>query len=192
MTNSFFYEGVKPGGLTSSQEIRILICYMLDKIDTAVTRQQLEEVLLGEELVNYFVMADSLAQVVTAGLVQDTADGYLITEAGRTVADTLAADVPRSVRDTAVRGVIQAQHYAAKAAVHKSDIVKKDGGFEVRCYIEDESGILFSMALYMPDELSATAVKEKFISEGDSVYKLMLATLTGNQNIIEETLKELK
>ena len=191
MADNLFTEGVKPGGLTSGTEIRILLCYILDSINGPVTRQQLEQVLLGEELVNYFAMAESLAQLKEQSLLTESDAGFSLTDAGRTVGRTLAVDVPRTIRDTAVRGVIRAQQYAAKQAVHQSTVLKGEKGRTVQCALGDEAGPLFKMELYMPDDLSAEAVRRKFIEDGDEVYKLVLAALTGNRELAEQSISRL-
>ena len=192
MTAQLFTEGVKPGGLTSGTEIRILLCYILNNVTLPVSRKQLEDVLLGEELANYFAMADSMAQLMDQGLVTESKAGYTLTEEGKTVAQTLGEEVPRSVRETAVRGVIRAQQYEAKAASNKSEVIKDESGRLVRCSIGDETGALFRLELYMPDDLSANTVRETFIDKGDEVYKLVLAALTNNKLLAEESLKKLK
>lgn len=191
MTSNQYDEGVKPGGLTTTTEIRILICYILDCVDAPVSRAQFEEVLLGEALVNYFAMAESFAQLLGQGLVTGGDDGYRITEKGRTVGRTLAHDVPFSVRETAVRGVIRAQQYAARAAVHRSEVVKTGQNRTVQCAIGDDAGPLFRMELYMPDDLSAESVRDSFVENGDEVYKLVLAALTGNRALAEKALAAL-
>ena len=53
MSNQAFTGGVRPGGLTTSTEIRILLCYLLKSIGIPLTRQEIENALLSEELVNY-------------------------------------------------------------------------------------------------------------------------------------------
>lgn len=192
MQENSFFEGVKPGGLTTSTEIRILLCYLLDSVHTPVSRNQLENVLLGEELVNYFVLAESLAQLQEQGLISGTDDGYTVTESGQTVAQTLASELPRTVRDTAVRSVILAQQYAAKKAAHQAETEQLANGYSVRCRIEDTSGPLFALDLYMPDSLSAEAVKKQFVENGDEIYKLLLAALTKNRPLAEKALDALE
>lgn len=187
-----FNEGVRPGGLTTNTEIRILLCYLLDCIDAPITHDQIVDVLLGEELVNYFVLAEALSKLCSQGLISQSSEGYRITDTGRTVAQTLAQDVPRTIREAAVRGVIRAQQYAAKTAAHRCDIVNDGSGRIVRCTIGDEAGTLFKMELFMPDELSAQAVKEKFIESGDNVFKLVLSALTGNKEIAAKALEALE
>ena len=51
--NDAFTAGVRPGGLTSSTEIRLLLCYLV-KNAGPITRQEIENALMEEALVNYF------------------------------------------------------------------------------------------------------------------------------------------
>ncbi len=191
MNDQLFTEGVKPGGLTGSLEIRILLCYILDSVEPPVPRDMLSEVLVGEELANYFAMADGIGQLLEQALVTENETGLTITEAGKTVARTLYDEVPRTVRDTAVRGVIRAQQLLANSAAYKAEVVKLENGRLVKCAIDDEAGPLFGLDLYMPDDLTADAVKTAFTEKGDTIYKLVLAALTGNKPLAERTLGQL-
>ena len=49
--NDAFTAGVRPGGLTSSTEIRLLLCYLV-KNAGPITRQEIENALMEEALVN--------------------------------------------------------------------------------------------------------------------------------------------
>ncbi len=186
-----FHEGVKPGGLTTSAEIRILLCYIIDSAATPVSLQQLQASLLGQDLVNYFALADSLAQLKEQGHISGGNKGYSITDSGHTIAETLAHDVPKSVRDTAINAVITAQQHAAKAASNHSELIKADnGGYWVNCSINDADDSLFKMDLFMPSELSAEAASDYFTSRGDVVYKMVLSCLTGNKELLQNALEE--
>ncbi len=188
-----FSEGVRPGGLTSGKEVQILLCYLLSALNAPVSKEQLEQVLLEEALVNYFSMAESLAALEEQELITLSDGVYTITEKGCTVGRTLADDVPRTVRDTAVRGLIRAQQYAAKKAEHRCEVVQtQDGQIAVHCSIGDDAcSPLFQMQLYMPDALCANAAREAFIEHGSEVYKLMLAALTVNEGMARDALREL-
>ena len=54
--NDAFTAGVRPGGLTSSTEIRLLLCYLV-KNAGPITRQEIENALMEEALVNYLRLA---------------------------------------------------------------------------------------------------------------------------------------
>ena len=95
--NDAFTAGVRPGGLTSSTEIRLLLCYLV-KNAGPITRQEIENALMEEALVNYFEIGSCLDDITKQALVTLTGDSYTITDKGRKVAQELAYDLPRSVR----------------------------------------------------------------------------------------------
>ena len=109
-----FTAGVRPGGLTDDTQIRMLLCYLV-KVAGPVKRETMQGALLQEQLVNYFEFADALAEVEKQQLVTVDEDGrYTITRRGTTVADTLAYDLPRTVRESAIRAVMQIRRCAGE------------------------------------------------------------------------------
>lgn len=122
MAGNAFTAGVKPGGLTTSTEIRILLCYLIQHAGTPLSQGELETALLGEELVNYFELASNLSNLLEQGFVREENGRYTILPAGADIAEALADDVPRSVRDAAVRATLAAQQFARKEAQHHAQI----------------------------------------------------------------------
>lgn len=95
--NDAFTAGVRPGGLTNSTEIRLLLCYLV-KNAGPITRTEIENALMEEALVNYFEIGSCLDDIARQQLVTAEGDRYTITDKGRKVAQELAYDLPRSVR----------------------------------------------------------------------------------------------
>ena len=117
--NDAFTAGVRPGGLTSSTEIRLLLCYLV-KNAGPITRQEIENALMEEALVNYFEIGSCLDDISKQALVTLTGDSYTITDKGRKVAQELAYDLPRSVRERAVAAVLRCQTWARKEAKYSA------------------------------------------------------------------------
>lgn len=174
-----FTGGVKPGGLTSNTEIRILLCYLI-KTAGPVTRDAMQGALLQEELVNYFEFADALCELENQGLATQTPAGYIITPKGAIVADTLSDDLPRSVRESAILAVIRIQSWVHKAAQNHATIQKVGGEYQVTCVIQDENqdADAFRLQLTMPDALTANQVRNQFIARGSEIYAGLLTALT--------------
>ena len=85
MAGSAFTFGVKPGGLTENTEVRILLCYLIKTVApmAPLTRAEIEQALLGEQLVNYFELSAGLADLEENGLATvDEAGGWAITPKG--------------------------------------------------------------------------------------------------------------
>lgn len=60
--NDAFTAGVRPGGLTDSTEIRLLLCYLV-KNAGPITRTEIENALMEEALVNYFEIGSCLDDI---------------------------------------------------------------------------------------------------------------------------------
>lgn len=172
-----FTAGVKPGGLTDEKEIRILLCYLV-KQAAPLTREAMEGAILEEQLINYFEFANALDALEHQGLIESTDQGFVITEKGSMVADTLSDDLPRSVRESAIRAVIRIQVWVHKAAQNKARVEEDGNGYRVICTIEDMGQDSFQLQLSMPDRLTAEMVKNRFILKGSEVYAHLLNLLT--------------
>lgn len=173
-----FTAGVKPGGLTDDTQIRILLCYLV-KTAGPLTRNTLQGALLQEQLVNYFEFADALADVEKQHLVAiDEESQYSITKKGSTVADTLALDLPRTVRESAIRAVMQIQSWRHKAAMNRARVEEEDGEYTVWCAIGDLGSDVFRLQLAMPDKLTAETIKNNFTAHGSEIYSKIMDMLT--------------
>lgn len=177
MPQDVYLGGVKKGAPTSSTEIRILLCYLIAAL-APLTRQALENALLGEELVNYFELISGLDDLVKQGLAEQQDEEYRITDKGRIVAESLSSDLPRSVRESAARAVVRAQSWLRKEAQHQAEIVQQDGFYEVHCHIAEQGQEVFGLTFALPDSLTAELVKKQFIARGGEIYAQMLQSLT--------------
>lgn len=173
-----FTAGVKPGGLTDKIQIRILLCYLI-KTAGPLSRSTLEGALLQEELANYFEIGDALAELKKQNLIAtDEEELYITTPRGDTVADTLAFDLPRTVRESAIRAVGLIQSWRYQEATNRASIEERDGEFAVCCAIGDFGSDVFRLELVMPDRHSAEMVKNHFIAHGSEIYTFLIDQLT--------------
>lgn len=172
-----FTAGVKLGGLTSDTQIRILLCYLI-KTAGPLTRDAMQGALLQEQLVNYFEFVDALGELEKQNLATEGPQGYTVTEKGAVVAETLSVDLPRSVRETAIQAVIRIQAWVHKAAQNHAAVERQGGEYIVTCTIRDMDTDMFQLRLAMPDQLTADAVKHRFIARGSQIYATLLTELT--------------
>ena len=97
----------------------------------------------------------------------------------RKVAQELAYDLPRSVRERAVAAVLRSQTWARKEAEYSARITEKpDGHCSIRCTIKALDQELFCLDIGTPDRLSADLVKKQFILKGNEIYQMLITKLT--------------
>ncbi len=191
MFSDAFTNGVKPGGLNSKREIRILLCYLLNSTDIPVTMEHLERALWGEELVNYFELAVAIADLCDNEFIKQEETGYTLLPKGKEIAENLNRDVALTVKETALKAVIHMQRMAIKSAQHIADIEKLENGYKVNGRMEENGEEMFSFSLYMPDLASANFVKKQFVLHGDAVYAIMLSGVTANVPLIKTAFETL-
>ena len=118
---------------------------------------------MQEQLVNYFEFADALVEVEKQKLVTIDGEGrYVITQKGSTVADTLAYDLPRTVRESAIRAVMQIRSWNHRAASNRAVVQETDGKYSVVCSIGDMGSDVFRLELAMPDKADRRDDKKQF------------------------------
>ena len=150
-----FTAGVRPGGLTDDTQIRMLLCYLV-KVAGPVKRETMQGALLQEQLVNYFEFADAWPRSRSSSLSPWTRTGGIPLHAAAPPWRTRwPTTCPRTVRESAIRAVMQIRSWRHRAASNRAVVQEKDGQFSVVCSIADMGSDVFRMELAMPDKLTA-------------------------------------
>ena len=180
MDRDAFTAGVEPGGLNSTNEIKILCCFLVDQMKKAVPHDLLVEALTVSGLVNYFEVASAISELLVHGnLVQDEA-GYVLSDSGKQISRTLGGDLPVTVREKAQSELQDLMNYYSKSEQIEVQILDYEYGYKVVCVLNDAViGEIFSTTIYVPDRKTAVLVRNNFIDNSEKVYREMLHTLTG-------------
>lgn len=186
-----FTAGVEPGGLTHGYEIKILVCYLLNQVDEAMTFEQIHEALLVKGLVNYFELADALSELLESGHIRATdcvkdSDRYQLTPLGLETARTFQSSLPATVRDKAVRSAKNLLARKKRETENLVSISRTSDGYLVDMTICDIGSDLLSISLFMPTEEEAELVKRRFLRDPLLVYKGVLALMTGDLKTVGE------
>ena len=73
---------------------------------------------------------------------------------------------------------------------NRVDLTKTKRGYQITCHISDGEMDLMAISLYVPDKAQAKMVRERFYRDPEGVYKLVLASLTGDTGLAREYLRE--
>lgn len=184
MNSDAFSEGVEPGGLRSQSEIRLLVCHLLRKMDVPMTSEAIFSAVTQDGLANYFETADALDELSKSGSVESVEESgeirYKLSEQGKMLADTLAQDLPVSVRLRAVQSAVELQAHSRREAENEVTFTRLDAGYLVKCRIPDGGGDLMTVELRVPDRTQAERVRRRFLHDPVSFYLVVSALLTGD------------
>ena len=175
-----FSAGVEPGGLYTSQEIKILICYMLLGVGEPMERQMVTELIAGNGMANFFETAAAVDELARQGHLTEEEGRISLTETGRQVGDTLAGMIPYTLRERSVKAALQLLTRIRREQENTVELEKLDHGYRVTCTIQDSASPLMSVALRVADDMQAGLIRENFLDDPTLLYRSLLAILTGD------------
>ncbi len=174
-----------PAELDSAHYVKILLCYLLNKLNRSVTEEQLYEIALESEAINYFYYTEALEELLKNGSAKRAENEnkvYIeLTEKGRHGADYFDETVPRYYRYRILKA---AAYYFARLERKndgKAEVVPTENGFEVRCSVKDAAYDLMRMALYAPDSEQAELIRERFMLDPIGFYRKVIGFALENE-----------
>ena len=176
--------GLKPGGLQSRTEIRVLICYILDNISSPGPLDSVKEQLHFEGIANFFELSVAIEELSDSGHIVPICDEsgkklYTISEEGRNVAKTLSSSLPLSVKENSVNIAGRIVKRSLNERHNKVSIDKTELGLYVTCAIMEGELELAGVKLLVPDKETALTVKENFLNNPTETLVNITSALTG-------------
>lgn len=182
-----FSDGVRLGGLYNSQDIKILICYMLMGVDQPLSRTAVVEILTSNEIANFFETSAAIDDLIARGNLTESEDGHLsMTDAGRQAAAQLVTIVPYTLREQALGAAVQLLARARHEQDTRVTIEPLDKGFEVTCAVDTSDHPMMAFTLRVADRMQADMIREHFLDDPVTLYRLMVCVLTGSADLKQE------
>lgn len=180
MANDVFFAGVEPGGLYTSQEIKILICYMLDSVGEPIPMQTVTDVLAGRGMANFFEIGAAVDELLRRDHLKEDENGLLtVTPLGHQAATTLMGLVPYTLRERSVEATLHLMTRRRREKENSVIIQPLERGCRVTCSIDDGDQSLMSFSLLVGDSQQAQLIKERFLEDPVLLYRSLITILTG-------------
>lgn len=177
-----FSAGVEFGGLRSRQDIKLLICYLLENLEKPLSKTQINELMQGQGLANYFEVNQTIDELVLAGTVQaeqvEDQQMLFLTETVHEAAKILESDLPKTVREKAINAAVKMQMKARRRRENKIEVKKLENGYHVTFTISDKDDVLMSLTVYVADITQVEIIKQGFLNDPVGLYSAIIASLT--------------
>ncbi len=175
--------GVKPGGLNSKVEIRVLICYLLANATGSVPLENVKEQLHFGGLANYFETALAISDLTENGTIickeENGIKLYTSTVESNRVSNALSGGLPFSVKEKALILTDNIITRIKNERNNKVEIEKAELGYRITCKIFEKDYCLASVSLLVPDEQTANDVKARFLSDPTTTLVKATESLIG-------------
>jgi hypothetical protein len=177
-----FSAGVEFGGLRTRDDIKLLICFLLESLEKPLTKSQINEIMQGQGLANYFEVNQALDELVSGGTVSveqfEEQDVLVLTDTVREAAKILESELPKTVREKAINAAVKMQTIARRQRENKIEVKKLENGYHVTFTISDKDDVLMCLTVYVADITQVETVKQAFLNDPVSLYSGIIASLT--------------
>lgn len=175
-----FMGGVQDGGLRSTLEIHMLICYLLAHIDEKMTADVITETVVEGEIANYFETTSALQSLIDRGLILQDENGRLTpTDKCREYIGLVENELPWTIR---TRSLELAGRLAVRKKFEKengAEITEKDGNFFVTLHLKNEGGFdIMTLTLLASSSEEAEQIKNRFFDNPIEVYQKLTDMLS--------------
>ncbi len=176
-----FNEGIEPGGLRNKNEIKLLICYLLKTMDTPISRDQIGNIIQDQSIANYFETMDAVSDLLMNGSITsdyiDDKELLSITDLGRGACEVVEKDLPKTVREKAVKSALKFMTLEKNERDNDVKIEPCDDGYTISFTMKDKDTVLMELSMFVGDSAQADKLKANFIEDPARVYSTILASL---------------
>lgn len=179
MSQDAFSAGVEPGGLLSSQQIKLLVCYLLAGVEQPLPRKTVLDVVVGQGMANFFETDSVIDDLVRLEHIEE-ADGVLrLLPTGHRVAATLEGLLPYTLRQRSVSAALDLLARLRREQHNHVTMQPLARGVAVTCTIDDGDSPLLELTLRVADDLQAGLIRDRFLDDPERLYRQVLAVLGG-------------
>ena len=174
----FFSEGV-----TKS---KLIVLYFLNRLELALTRDQITTVGAAYDLVPFFELQSAVAEMEEDGLLaavpRPYGQAYALTTDGHTAVDMFMERLPLSLRDDLDSYADACREDIRRQTQYTAKIEQRPGGeCLVHMLFVEKDDTLLSIELMFPDAASANKAVAAWPQRAEDAYFYLLSSLSGSQ-----------
>lgn len=166
--------------LNSVHSVKILLCYILEKLNRPVTEEQLRLISEDSGVINYFYYSDALAELISNGSVLSDNGSIILTEKGRLGSEYFNRYIPLVFRKKLLKaafGFFIRQQNEDMCSCTVSELCE---GCNVRFSFSDGGRELINMSFFAPDMEQGELIAERIKENPSGAYQKILGFLLDN------------
>lgn len=161
---------------------KLIILYMLDKVDFPLTNAQISGFILDKGYTTYFKLQQALSELTESGFIREEATHsrtfYHLTEEGEETIHFFRNKISDAIQKD-INEFLKEKNYELKNEVSvKSDYFPGSGmEFTVRCQVIENNQPLIDLTLTVPSEAEAETISNNWSKKNQEIYALIMQNL---------------
>lgn len=161
---------------------KLIVLYMLNKVDFPLTNSQISEFILDEGYTTYFKLQQAISELISSGFVREEATHsrtfYHLTEEGAETLRYFRNNISAAIQQD-IDTFLKEKNYELKNEVAvKSDYYKNSNmDYSVRCQVFEQGIPLIDLTLTVPAEAEAETIANNWNKKNQQVYAAIMEKL---------------
>ena len=161
---------------------KLIILYMLNKVDFPLTNSQISEFILDEGYTTYFNLQQAISELIDSGFIREESTHsrtfYHLTEEGAETIHFFKNDISPAIQED-INAFLKAKQYELKNEVSvKSDYYKNSNReYSVRCQVLEHRFPLIDLTPTAPTEAEAETIANNWTKKNQEIYALIMTHL---------------
>ena len=161
---------------------KLIILYMLKKVNFPLTNAQISDFILGREYTSYFHLQEVLSEMAESGLIQTeivrNATYYRMTDSGRQTLDFFGKEIsPEIRRDIDLYLSDPSYEMRNESSVLADYYRTPQQDYAVRCIVKEGRTTLIDLTLTVPTEGAAQTLCDNWKKKSQETYAAVMRLL---------------
>lgn len=161
---------------------KLIVLYMLDKVDFPLTNSQVSEFILDEGYTTYFKLQQAISELTQSGFIREESTHsrtFLhLTEEGEETIHYFKGDISPAIQKD-INDFLKDKKYDLKNEVSvKTDYYRTPAGeYAVQCQVLEQNAPLIDLTLTVPSEEEAQTISGNWAKKNQELYALIMEHL---------------
>ena len=177
----------KLGFIHDMMDVKVLILYVMARVNYPVDQQQIYELCFQDECLSYFDVCTALPQMVETGHLEQQGENYVITDKGRSDGELTEDSIAYTVKQRAENAVARFNRQIQRSSFVSTQVLPRDtGDASLIVTLKDEVSTLMTLELSAPNQRQAVRLAKLFEKKADMVYNLIMMELLDEEESLED------
>lgn len=161
---------------------KLIILYMLNKVDFPLTNSQISEFILDEGYTTYFKLQQAISELIESGFIREESTHsrtfYHLTEEGAETIHYFKNDISPAIQEDINKFLNEKQYELKNEVSVKSDYYRNSNNeYSVRCQVIEQGAPLIDLTVTAPTETEAETIANNWTKKNQEIYALVMANL---------------
>ncbi|MDY5985968.1 DUF4364 family protein [Sporofaciens sp. SGI.106] len=161
---------------------KLIVLYMLNKVDFPLTNSQISEFILDKGYTTYFKLQQAISELIESGFIKEEAAHnrtfFHLTEDGAETLVFFKNNISPAIQDDINRFLQEKQYDLKNETAVKADYYRNTNmEYSVRCQVMENELPLIDLTITVPTEAEAEAVVSNWNKKNQEIYALIMTKL---------------